>query len=363
MLLLRDHGNDDNLRGRDTRRQDEAVVVRVRHDERADEPGTDAPARGPRVFLAAFAREILDARGLREILPEEVGRAGLHRLAVLHHRLDAVGLNCARKTLAGALAAADHRHGEMLAREGLVDVEHFACFLLRLRFGLVRGVAFLPEKLGRAQENAGAHFPPHHVGPLVQQQWQVAIRLHPFRVGCADDRLRGGPHDERLGQPSRRHQLALGVHLQPVMRHDRAFLGEAGHVLGLLFEIAERDEKREVGVLVPRHLEHLIELRLHQFPDAVAPRLDDHAAAHFRIFGEIGRRNHGLVPFGEIVRAARADGGGRCLGRILGHKIQLFAPRAVRTSFTTPMITGSIETSAMAGMMRCRLCWARAPRR
>ena len=121
--------------------------------------------------------------------------------------------------------------------------------------------------------------------------------------------------------------LPSGPDLEAMMRHDRAFLRETGDVLGFLFEIAERNEKREVGVLVAGRLEHLVELRLHQFPDAVAPRLDHHAAAHVGIFRHVGGGDDGLVPLGKIVRAARIDRGLERLQFlgirvILGHKIK-----------------------------------------
>ena len=47
-------------------------------------------------------------------------------------------------------------------------------------------------------------------------------------------------------------RLAVGVLLQPVVRDDRHLLGEALDVLGLLGDVAERDEQREVGVLGAR---------------------------------------------------------------------------------------------------------------
>ena len=145
----------------------------------------------------------------------------------------------------------------------------------------------------------------------------------------------------------RRHQLALGVHLQPVMRDHRAFLGKAGDMLRLLLEIAQRDEERKVGVLVAGRLEHPVELRLHQFPDAVAPRLDHHAAAHLGIFRHVGRRDHGLVPLGKIVRPARIDRADGGLGRlVLGHD-QEEDLRLARNSPARPKTTGSIETTAI----------------
>ena len=120
---------------------------------------------------------------LAKFCPRKCDVPGLHRLAVLHHRLDAKRVDRAGETLACALASGQNGNGQVIAREGLVDIEHPARLVHRLRFRLVRGVALLPEKFGCAQEDARAHFPPDDVGPLVEQQRQVAIRLHPLRVG------------------------------------------------------------------------------------------------------------------------------------------------------------------------------------
>ena len=68
----------------------------------------------------------------------------------------------------------------------------------RVGLGGVRGVALLPEELAGAQEEAGPQLPAHDVGPLVQQQRQVAVALDPLGHELADDRLAGGPHDDRL---------------------------------------------------------------------------------------------------------------------------------------------------------------------
>ena len=85
------------------------------------------------------------------------------------------------------------------------------------------------------------------------------------------------------------HELAVGSGLEAMMRDDGAFLGEALDVLGLLFQKAQRDEQREIGVLMAGLLEHPIEHALHVFPEGIAPRLDHHAAAHGGILGQIGR--------------------------------------------------------------------------
>ena len=87
------------------------------------------------------------------------------------------------------LLALDHRHRHELLGELGVDVEHAQRLLVRLLRGLVRGVAFLPEELRGAQEQARAHLPAHDVAPLVDEQRQIAIALHPLRVHVPDDRL------------------------------------------------------------------------------------------------------------------------------------------------------------------------------
>ncbi len=246
---------------------------------------------------------------LREILAEEVARAGLQRFAVLHHRFDAVRALGAGETLAGRLLALDdgHRH-PVLGKVG-VDVEHahrlFDGFLARR----MRRMPFLPQELGGAQEQPRAHFPAHDVGPLVDQQRQVAIALHPARERIADDRLRRRPDDERLLELARGHELAVGVDLEPMVRDDRALLREALDVRGFLLQERQRDEQRKVGVLVARRLEHVVEGPLHVLPERVAPRPDDHAAAHRRVLGEVRARDDLLIPLRVVLFARRRDGG------------------------------------------------------
>lgn len=48
-------------------------------------------------------------------------------------------------------------------------------------------MAFLPEELGGAEEEPGAEFPAHDVGPLVDEEREVAVALDPVFVGVPDD--------------------------------------------------------------------------------------------------------------------------------------------------------------------------------
>ena len=61
------------------------------------------------------------------------------------------------------------RDGQIVARKGLVDSEHFHGLLARLGLRLVRGVALLPEELRRAQEQSRPQLPANDVCPLVER--------------------------------------------------------------------------------------------------------------------------------------------------------------------------------------------------
>jgi len=81
-------------------------------------------------------------------------------------------------------------------------------------------------------------------------------------------------------------------------------------MLRFLFQVAQGDEQGEVSVLMAGFLELRVQMALNVFPDAVAPGLDHHAAAHFGIFSHVGRADDLLVPLRKIFVAARSDGGG-----------------------------------------------------
>src|SRR5258708_4865854 len=80
---------------------------------------------------------------------------------------------------------------------------------------------------------------------------------------------------------------------------DRHFLGEALDVFSLLGNKTERNEEREVAIVVAGLLDPPIEILLHFFPNSVAPRLDDHCAAHRAGLGQIRFAHHRLVPLWE----------------------------------------------------------------
>ena len=174
-------------------------------------------------------------------------------------------------------------------------------FRVRARLGLrrVRGVAFLPEELGGTQEEPRAELPPHDVGPLVEEERQVAVALQPLRHVLADDRLARGPDDDGLVEL-----------LATRDGDDRELRAEPLDVLGLALEVRLGDEEREVRVLGAARLDAGVDLGLHPLPEPVAVRADDHRAADGTVLGQLRLVQDVLVPAGEVVGLWRQDGHG-----------------------------------------------------
>lgn len=193
------------------------------------------------------------------------------------------------EALLGGLAAQYDVDAEHVRHEVAVHVRVDAGGVVAgVLVGGVGGVALLPEELARTEEHARAHLPADHVGPLVDQQRQVAVALDPLGEVVVDDRLGGGPDDDRLVQ-----LLAAAV------RDDRELGGEALDVLGFPRQVRLRDEQREVRVLGARVLDARVHLLLHPLPQAVAVRSDDHGAADRTVVGQLGLVDQILVPAGK----------------------------------------------------------------
>ena len=66
-------------------------------------------------------------------------------------------------------------------------MQHFFSFLNGFVAGGMRRVTFLPQKFGSSEKQAGTHFPTNNVGPLIDQNGQIAIGLNPTFVGVPDN--------------------------------------------------------------------------------------------------------------------------------------------------------------------------------
>ena len=205
--------------------------------------------------------KIGDVESLGEVLAQEVAGAALKGLAVLHHRLDGVGVERTGETLRLALHALNDGNGHPLFGKLGVDLQHLLSLLLSLLAGGVSRVAFLPQKFRRAQERTCAHLPAHDVTPLVAHQRQVAPRVNPVLIRVPDDGLTRRADNQllfKLGSGVYHNAALVLGSLQTVVCHHGALLGEALHVLSLAREERFRNQQGEVGVLGARLLEHLV---------------------------------------------------------------------------------------------------------
>ena len=223
----------------------------------------------------------------------------------------------AGEALARGLLALDHRHRHVVLGEVGVDAEHLHRLLDGLFVGRVRGVALLPEELGGAQEQPRAHLPAHDVRPLVDEQRQVAIALHPLRERRADDRLatsaarRAAPRARRSGRACRR---ASSSRWCVTTAHSFAKPSTCAA------SFSRNDSGMNSGKYAfewPVSLNIAVEDALDVLPQRVAPRLDHHAAADVAVLGEVGGLDDLLVPLLVVVVAGRGDRGLHLL-RLLG---------------------------------------------
>ena len=177
------------MRGRQARRQDQSLVVRMGHDHAADETGGDAPARLMNVLLRLSLSRNLVSNASAKLRAEIMGRAGLKRLLVLHHRFDAVGAKGAGELLAVALLSApknsppiSRRHSQLADQEIL----HGETVLLALGCGVLATMlaSLSPVFDLRPNRPTDAAFRDRSGGNEVLPR-QTAIKLALFGVGLA----------------------------------------------------------------------------------------------------------------------------------------------------------------------------------
>ena len=238
-----------------------------------------------------MAVQVPDVEGAGEVVAQVVARPHLQRLAVAHQRLAGERVVGAGEALARRLLTRDDRDRQRLLHERPVHLEHAPGLLGRVRIGGVGGVALLPEELGGAQEQPWPQLPTDHVVPEVEHQRKVPVGLDPLGEVVIDDRLGGGAHHQRLDEL---FPAGVGDHGQ--------LRGEALDVLLLLLQEARRDEERERDVPGARLLDPPVHVGLHELPDRVAPRPDDHGSPHRAVLGQLGARDDLLIPGGEVLR-------------------------------------------------------------
>ncbi len=116
--------HDDDLRGRDRGWKPQALVVAMHHDDGAEQPRRNAPARLPCVLKLIALIEEANLERLGEILSEEVRGPALQRASIGHQPLDGVGLIGAGKSFGRALAPDDQRNREEVLYKLSVNLQH-----------------------------------------------------------------------------------------------------------------------------------------------------------------------------------------------------------------------------------------------
>ena len=219
-----------------------------------------------------------------------MGSTSLQCLAILHECLDAIGVNSTGKTLIRRLNTLNHRNCHEVLHKVCIDVQHSFGFFHGLLAGGVRSVTFLPQELSRAQEQTRAHLPTNHISPLVAQNRQVTVRLNPILISVPNNGFGSRTDNEFLFQLSFRindHSAAIGIILQTIMCHNGTFLGKALHMAGFTTEKGLGNKNREIGVRMPRLLEHPIQSGLHLLPNRIAVWFYHHTSSNRRILSKI----------------------------------------------------------------------------
>ncbi len=293
VLVLGDRDHD-HLDRRDARRQNQAVVVAVHHDQRADHTRGGAPRGLVRIVELVVLAGKGDAKALGKAVSEIVRGAALQSNAVVHHRLDGIGSLRAGELLLFGLLTGHGRDRHGFGIKIGVDLEHtqglFLCFL----GGGVHGVTLLPEKFRGAQERTRGLFPSHHAAPLVVELGQVAVGVDDLFVVLTEQGLGGRTHSQTLGE------LFLTAD-----RHPRTLRRKALHMILFALQKALGNKHGHIDVFVTGLLEASVHVRLHQLPNRVAVGTDNHAALDARIISQLRLFDNVGVPFCKILVAAR----------------------------------------------------------
>ncbi|MNC54711.1 hypothetical protein D3C75_1042060 [compost metagenome] len=133
--------------------------------------------------------QILDFKSNRKFGAQIMRGSRLNGTSILHHRFDGIRIHRTRKTFRRRLLTGNNRYRQIAFYKITVDLQHLHRFFTRFRFILMGGVAFLPEKLARADERQCPFLPADYVGPLIDQDRQITVRLNPFGIHMADHRF------------------------------------------------------------------------------------------------------------------------------------------------------------------------------
>src|SRR5690606_38477787 len=165
----------------------------------------------------------------------------------------------------------------------------------------MRCMPFLPQEFRSTEKQAGPHFPAYHIGPLVNEYWQVTVALDPVFIGAPDNCFGSGTNDQFFFQFSiwvyDEFLRVIRIRLKSVMGNHGAFLCEALGILLFCFKKTFRYKQRKIGILVTGFLNRTVQFVTHFFPNRITVRLDYHASTTLRILRQISFYHQFIIPF------------------------------------------------------------------
>ena len=167
-------------------------------------------------------------------------------------------------------------------------------------------MSLLPQEFCSTQEEAGTHFPTHHVRPLITQNRQIAIRINPVLISIPDDGFRSRANNQFFFQFSFRvydYPTTVRSIFQTMVCYYCTLLCKTFHMFRFTAEERLRNQQRKIGIHVSRFLKHIVQLTLHFLPDSVSVRFDHHTATHSRLFCQIGLHHQLIIPLRIILAA------------------------------------------------------------
>ncbi len=225
--------------------------------------------------------------------------ACLQRLAVLHHCLDCIGIQCASKSFVGCLHSDNYGHSHVISCKLSIKINHLHSAVFRLFRRCVSAVPFLPKEFSGTQEHTCAHLPAHHIRPLVTQQREITIAVNPVLVCSPDYCFRCRANYKFLFKACGRidnDTITVRIVLESIMCHNSTFLGKALYMLCLSAQKRFRDKQWEISVLHTSLLEHPVKLLLHFLPNGVSVWFDYHTSPYCRLLGKIGFYHQFVIP-------------------------------------------------------------------
>mmetsp|Transcript_4792 Transcript_4792/g.11378 ORF Transcript_4792/g.11378 Transcript_4792/m.11378 type:complete len:265 (+) Transcript_4792:962-1756(+) len=239
------------------------------HDANGTRCETPRILPGMLLFLVRVLER--DVEHLCEILSEAVGRGTLDPSSGgRNERLDGGSVQTASELFFLSLLPLDHRDGEQILVDILVQLEDGQDLLLGLAPVGERRVSLLPEELARADERGRiGELPAHDVAPLVELQGEVAMGSDPGGIVRVHHGLGGRADGNRF------LQVGLSRLCDP-----GDLRGKTLDVILFTGKVSLGDEEGEVAVLHAKQLNARIEVFRNALPDVEGPGTENVAARH-----------------------------------------------------------------------------------